>query len=338
VILHEDPTAFHDAIQATSQHFDIPEIFIEKDYWVTKSLKQIAVSDLVDKVVFKGGTSLSKAFQLIERFSEDVDLALVPDLSRNNNQTKKLLRKIIKTASAGLGELDGGGTKGSKMRKVYYGYSSVLEGQSFGHVSDKLLIEVNAFAHPSPYDKQTLYSYLYSFLIEKDLKNDIKEFQLEPFEMLVLKRERTFAEKIMSLVKASNQENAIKELQAKVRHVYDLHQMLLDSSFRALVNSSEIFRLLDMVKIDDAECFYDAAKWLEFPVAECLLFKDINLCWQELRPVYEGDFNEMVFGSLPSTDAIINTLYFLQKRMAEYDEYCSAKHEGGRLSLKQAKA
>ena len=50
---------------------------IEKDYYVTESLRVIAQT-AGDKVIFKGGTSLSKGWNLIQRFSEDIDLFLDP--------------------------------------------------------------------------------------------------------------------------------------------------------------------------------------------------------------------------------------------------------------------
>lgn len=51
--------------------------FVEKDYWITLVLSRLANSKHVDKSVFKGGTSLSKGSNLIDRFSEDVDLAII---------------------------------------------------------------------------------------------------------------------------------------------------------------------------------------------------------------------------------------------------------------------
>ena len=65
--LHENKTLFQDAVLATSQYLNIPEIFIEKDYWVTIALHQIFHSDMAGQVVFKGGTALSKCYKLIER-------------------------------------------------------------------------------------------------------------------------------------------------------------------------------------------------------------------------------------------------------------------------------
>ncbi|WP_299983802.1 nucleotidyl transferase AbiEii/AbiGii toxin family protein [Desulfobacula sp.] len=76
--LHLDKTLFRDAIQATAQHIGVPEVYVEKDYWISLALLEIFSSDISDLVVFKGGTCLSKCFNRIQRFSEDVDLVVIP--------------------------------------------------------------------------------------------------------------------------------------------------------------------------------------------------------------------------------------------------------------------
>jgi len=75
--LHENKKLFNEAVRSTAEYMGLQEIFIEKDYWVTLALKAILKSEHGSKVVFKGGTSLSKCYKLIERFSEDIDLVLL---------------------------------------------------------------------------------------------------------------------------------------------------------------------------------------------------------------------------------------------------------------------
>ena len=93
--LHADIKTFRDAITAASQSLGIREVFIEKDYWVTFVLWHLSKSKYKNRVVFKGGTSLSKAYDLIRRFSEDVDLALLID-GESSNQIKNLMKKVEK--------------------------------------------------------------------------------------------------------------------------------------------------------------------------------------------------------------------------------------------------
>ena len=74
--LHENEQLFADAINAASRPkndggLGIKSIFIEKDYWICRSLKLMAEGDKDGKAVFKGGTSLSQAYGIGARFSED---------------------------------------------------------------------------------------------------------------------------------------------------------------------------------------------------------------------------------------------------------------------------
>ncbi len=74
--LHHDPPAFAAAVAATAQELGLAAVLVEKDYWVSYVLRALADSPYRHQVVFKGGTALSKAYGLVERFSEDVDLAI----------------------------------------------------------------------------------------------------------------------------------------------------------------------------------------------------------------------------------------------------------------------
>ena len=89
--LHEDKEAFSDLVQAAAESIGLPQVHVEKDYWVTMALKYLAESDHFNEVVFKGGTSLSKGYRLISRFSEDIDLAIFSG-DAGKNKRKKLLK------------------------------------------------------------------------------------------------------------------------------------------------------------------------------------------------------------------------------------------------------
>ena len=89
-------TLFRQAVTATAGLLDIPEIFIEKDYWVTYALHTIFHDPIGGETVFKGGTALSKCFGLIDRFSEDIDLvvSLKEKLSRSVRSSHPVLRRL----------------------------------------------------------------------------------------------------------------------------------------------------------------------------------------------------------------------------------------------------
>lgn len=79
--LHENPQLFADAIEADSRPIEegglgIKSIFIEKDYWICRSLSLMVTGDKESRAIFKGGTSLTKAYGIGARFSEDIDIAI----------------------------------------------------------------------------------------------------------------------------------------------------------------------------------------------------------------------------------------------------------------------
>ena len=82
-------------IALAAAHFGYEQSHIEKDYWVCKILKEIALSEYKEKVFFKGGTSLSKAYGLIERFSGDLDLFVFAGDKAASKQAEKTLNKKL---------------------------------------------------------------------------------------------------------------------------------------------------------------------------------------------------------------------------------------------------
>jgi len=156
--LHKNKIAFTEVIITTAQHMNLPQIYIEKDYWVSLCLRQISQSDIKDLLVFKGGTSLSKAYKLIHRFSEDIDLAALTE-GMSDSKRKKLLKKTgLIASSCGLEEIihDSRVSKGSKFRKTVYQYPHEINDNNFGQASPELLLEINCFTRPSPYQQMSM--------------------------------------------------------------------------------------------------------------------------------------------------------------------------------------
>lgn len=127
--LHENKKLFADAVLAAAQHFEINPIFVEKDYWITRSLKLLSEADTHNSAIFKGGTSLSKAHHIGARFSEDIDVAIADVGSLNGNQRKMLIKRLAKSMTDGLAEIPTPGvtSKGSNYYKAIYGYDRLAE-------------------------------------------------------------------------------------------------------------------------------------------------------------------------------------------------------------------
>ena len=84
--------------QTESKHSGINQMAIEKDWWVTITLKALFQTSCADSLLFKGGTSLSKGFNIIERFSEDIDLSISCSFFGIDKTTKNQREKLRKEA------------------------------------------------------------------------------------------------------------------------------------------------------------------------------------------------------------------------------------------------
>lgn len=99
MILHKDKENFDLAIRAASRYYNFSQAIIEKDYYVTLFLKELTKK--VPGVLFKGGTSLSKCYKIIDRFSEDIDITL--DSNHQSQSNRRNLKYAIIEICKNLG-------------------------------------------------------------------------------------------------------------------------------------------------------------------------------------------------------------------------------------------
>jgi predicted nucleotidyltransferase component of viral defense system len=197
--LHENKELYKDAILATAQLKGIPEIYIEKDYWVTLALNRIFESNTGKVAIFKGGTALSKCYQIIERFSEDIDLVMLRNDSITNNQLKEKIKKLSNLVAETLPEtkVEGITNKMGMIRKTAHSYQKSFEGR-FGQVRDIIIVEFTWLGSFEPYSTATISSFIAEMMSETNQDALIEEYKLKPFEVQVVSMERTLCEKIMS--------------------------------------------------------------------------------------------------------------------------------------------
>ena len=96
--LHNDINKFKTSVQEVSNALNIDTGFIEKDYYITMILKEFAKQR--NDIVFKGGTSLSKCYGIINRFSEDIDISFTEHIGESKRN--KLKNQTIKSISETL--------------------------------------------------------------------------------------------------------------------------------------------------------------------------------------------------------------------------------------------
>lgn len=230
--LHENKEEFKNAIHLASQQFNILPIIVEKDYYVTIILRELA--QRLSYIVFKGGTSLSKCHKVINRFSEDIDITIDSKLSRG--QMKKL-KEAIKDIAAKLGisipNIDETRSRRSYNRYILE-YQSVISGFDDAVLSAVLL--ETSFAEVSfPTVILPVHSYIGDMMVS-EAPNELENFCLEPFNMKVQGLDRTLVDKVFAICDYYMQ-NKVKR---HSRHIYDIYKLLtivpLTSEFKTLVS------------------------------------------------------------------------------------------------------
>ena len=318
--LHLNKKIFTDAVKITSEQLNLPPIYIEKDYWVTYVLHTIFKNEIGKEAIFKGGTSLSKCFGLIDRFSEDIDLVVRRDKSETDNQLKRKIKKVTKIVSDILREVEIPDIthKVGMSRKTAHEYSKEFA-DDYGQIRDVIIVEATWLGYFEPFTTKEVSSYIYEMMINTGQQKLAEENNLLPFEVQVLEPTRTLCEKIMSLVRFSYTENAIDDLKQKVRHTYDLHQMLNNKELSEFFESEKFDEMLINVANDDVGSFKNNNTWLQHHPNKAKIFAEIETVWNELEKVYSGEFKNLVFGELPSENEIFDSLKRIKKRLESVD-------------------
>lgn len=318
--LHLDKRLFRQAVQFTSDQMQIPAIFVEKDYWVTYALFTIFNDKIGSDTVFKGGTALSKCYNIIERFSEDIDLVVLRREGESNNKLTTKIRTISNVVSNVLPEIEIAGLthKMGMNRKTAHSYNKEFKGD-YGQVRDAIVVEATWLGYFEPYTTKSVCSFAGEMMMNNEQSKIAKEQDLLPFNVLVLEPSRTICEKIMSLVRFSYGENPITDLKNKIRHVYDLHQLLSVKELLTFFKSKEFDIMLLKVAQDDVASFKNNNEWLKNHPVNSLIFENPEKVWSDLKIVYESDFKNLVYGSFPDETELLDTLILIQKRIKSID-------------------
>jgi predicted nucleotidyltransferase component of viral defense system len=318
--LHLDQKLFRQAVQFTSDQMQIPAIFVEKDYWVTYALFTIFNDKIGSETVFKGGTALSKCYNIIERFSEDIDLVVLRREGESNNKLTTKIRTISNVVSDVLPEIEVAGLTHKKgmNRKTAHSYNKEFK-DDYGQVRDAIVVEATWLGYFEPYTTKTVSSFVGEMMMNNGQSEIAKEHDLLAFHVLALEPSRTICEKIMSLVRFSYGKNPITDLKNKIRHVYDLNQLLSVKELLTFFKSKEFDLMLLRVAGDDVVSFKNSNKWLRNHPVHSLIFENPEKVWSDLKNVYESDFKNLVYGSFPNEIELLNTLILIQKRIASVD-------------------
>lgn len=306
--LHENKPFFADAIEAAAWPQEegglgIKSIFIEKDYWICRSLRLMAQGDKNNRTVFKGGTSLSKAYGIGARFSEDIDVAISEAWTLNGNQLKTLISRTSKNMTEGLEEIVHPGltSKGSHYHKAFYKYPQAIDVPQAGAIkAGQILVEINSFANPYPFERCTVSSFLTDFLLMSGNERFVEEYDMQPFDVNVLDRRRTLTEKLVSLFRCSLADRYIPQLSSKIRHFYDLHYLLQDELCRLYLRSDAFLEDFKSLFEHDRQSFDKPQGWRNRKFEDAPLLTDLPNVWSELQGVYMKELPELAYRAVPA--------------------------------------
>lgn len=308
---------------------------VEKDWWVVQVLAAIFEMQSGEHLVFKGGTSLSKAWGLINRFSEDVDLAIDRSFLGFDGELKKkeitALRKkanqyITQTfypelkqciADKGFNDvrweiLDS--TESDQDPKIIMmHYPNVI--QSPGYLQPRVQIEIGCRSLREPFRIQSINTLLDEHYPETD-------FVSPTIKVPTVIPERTFLEKIFLLHEEFSKPNQLIRVERLSRHLYDVYQLsktgiadnaLADKElYETIVNHRHQFTRVSQVDYN-----------LHQP-------QSINpIPTDEIIKEWEADYNtmltEMIYGDTPSFKEIIQHLSDLKSKINAIEWTMSSK-------------
>ena len=229
--LHKHPKEFYDTLLVLGNRLNISPAIIEKDYYVTMFLEVLAKR--VPNLLFKGGTSLSKCYKIINRFSEDIDLTLDAENQTQGNK-RKLKYEIIEVCNElGLELINEANIRSRRDYNRYeIKYPIHFEGAG---IKQFLLVETVFMVKAYPDEIKEVTSMIYDFW--KEIKDEaaIEEYEMKPFEIRVQTLDRTLVDKLFAICDYAISNNTT----VYSRHIYDLHRLLsivvLDDKLKALV-------------------------------------------------------------------------------------------------------
>ena len=233
--LHKNTKTFENTIKNISTKINIDPSFIEKDYYITIILKTL--KDKCPNIIFKGGTSLSKCFNAINRFSEDIDISFEEHLGESKRSNLK--NNIIKSISE---ELDLPIVNwnilhsNNNVNKYIFSYKSVIE--TINDQNNYISLEVSLVVPSFPSQNSELGNYIYKY--KNYLSNiDISEYELAPFTINWQTLERTFIDKVFAIC-----DYYLLGKSARLsRHLYDLHKLF------SIINKDNILNLIKEVQV-----------------------------------------------------------------------------------------
>lgn len=313
--------------EETAAQKGLPAAATEKDWWVVRTLELVFKTSIAQHTVFKGGTSLSKAWQLIDRFSEDIDLALdrtflgisQPIEMMSGSQVSKLrklsaefiqeafypeLNKLFK--KTGLeANLHLSPVKSADQDPliIEVHYSSVTNPHPY--LPNRVLVEIGSRSLMEPQEIRT-----FSSMVGETFAG--RPFADLPIEIPTVHPQRTFLEKIFLLHEEFQQSPDKVKTERKSRHWYDLYKLSNSPYFEQALDNQELYRsiVLHRKKLNTIRGIDYA---LHEPMHICIL-PPIDL-QEQWKNDYQAMAESMIYQNAPRYDILKQSMEALNNRI-----------------------
>ena len=303
-----DKPSLQDLLEV-QRHFGLPSpALVEKDWHVVRALAAITVAKTAPfRLVFGGGTALSRAHRLIRRMSEDIDLKIIPD----SPLTRPGLRHLRSAITDGL--LEAGfqfdpenpehRESGNASRYTLYRlpYAAIAAGQ--GILRPEIQIETAVWPLRLPAIERPVISFV------AEAFNHAPEVPTISCVALV----ETVAEKFVALTRRAGAELAKAggpRDPTLVRHIYDLHVI------RPHYDPAEVAALARMIMLADAKAYgHQFPAYREDPIAETLRAVEGLAHDPDFAIRYAAFRRDMVYGESPEFEAALATITALAGRL-----------------------
>lgn len=323
-------------ISQASIQSGITERAIEKDWWVTLTLQALFSLPMAEHFIFKGGTSLSKGWKLIQRFSEDIDIALAPEafgrkyLEKPSHAYVKNLKregcaytsKVILEAlearfaemgvPAGLIQLEAQAVPDNRPDKdpqtLFVRFPSLYQGTSY--LTAPVKIEFGVRALREPFSPIEVWSLLSEF-------TNASAYQETAFTVMAVEPRKTFIEKLLLLHEkfhTGRSEGEAGERQS--RHLFDLLQMHQCGILQQVLDDPALH-----ASVIEHRRHYVRLKGIDYDAMSLrqLLF----IPPQELLAAFGEDYAtmraEMIYGDAPDFEALIEGLRLINMTLVSSD-------------------
>ena len=249
----EYQTEWKEIIETVARELGRSEQMVEKDTIQSMFLYELAKSEL--PFVFKGGTSLSKAYNLIDRFSEDIDLSMNRRPTQSERvKSKELIIEIAENLGLSLSNLEEIKSR-YDYNKYVFKYDSL-----FSVIPLEIIIETSYYQSVYPVEKHVVGSFVGRFCLERNIILPVP-FEAAEVMMNVQSVERTFVDKVFAVC-----DYKIQNMQDRdSRHLYDICKLI-----REVELNEELDKLIDMVRDDRRQSKNNPSAQLEYFIPDML--------------------------------------------------------------------